>query len=62
MNMQASRGRAKLARVLACFGIMAAVAFCGGKPGEGAVVPKTSTEVSAEQIEKDAEEEGDDHA
>ena len=53
MNMQASRGRAKLARVLACFGIMAAVACGGGKPGEGAVVPKTSTEVSAEQIDKD---------
>ena len=43
----------RLARLLACLGIVATLACGGGKGGEGAVVPKTTVEVTAEQIDKD---------
>ena len=49
LKLQAS----KLARVLACVGIVAAVACGGGAGGQGPVVPTTSTEITAEQIDKD---------
>ena len=43
----------KLARWLACVGIVTTVACGGGGGAQGPVVPTTTTEISAEQIDKD---------
>lgn len=43
----------KIARLLACVGIVASVACGGGAGGEGAVVPKSAVELSAEAIDAD---------